>query len=71
MSVVVVDALGIVFFGLNIIAVVKVIILKFFESFQLQIEKGEKKVKKKRKKVSQQEFSIGCSFQKQQSTFWL
>ena len=53
MSFVVVDALGIVVFRLNIIAVVKVVVkvfFYFFKSFQSRFEKGEKKVKKKRKK---------------------
>ena len=34
---------SIVFFGLNLIAVVKVIFFDIFESFQLRFEKGEKK----------------------------
>ena len=53
MSFVVVDALGIVVFRLNIIAVVKVVVkvfFYFFESFQSRFEKGEKKSEEKAKK---------------------
>ena len=41
----------IVFIWLNLIAVVKVIVFNFFESFQLQIEKGEKKRRKSEKSI--------------------